>query len=198
MDNSISSKMDNSLSSKMDNSISSKMDKQPNSSVTVGGEAIHNKLYDKWSLWGHLPHDIDWTLNSYKQITTLETVEQTIALYETLPERMINNCMLFLMRKGINPMWEDPKNHKGGCFSYKINNKNVASVWKNLSYTLVGETLTEDKHIRANINGITISPKKNFCIIKIWLATCEYQNPKTIGEIAGGITAQGCLFKKHM
>jgi hypothetical protein len=198
MDNSISSKMDNSLSSKMDNSLSSKMDKQPNSSVTVGGEAIHNKLYDKWSLWGHLPHDIDWTLNSYKQITTLETVEQTIALYETLPERMINNCMLFLMRKGINPMWEDPKNHKGGCFSYKINNKNVASVWKNLSYTLVGETLTEDKHIRANINGITISPKKNFCIIKIWLATCEYQNPKTIGEIAGGITAQGCLFKKHM
>ena len=198
MDNSISSKMDNSLSSKMDNSLSSKMDKQPNSSVTVGGEAIHNKLYDIWSLWGHLPHDIDWTLNSYKQITTLETVEQTIALYETLPERMINNCMLFLMRKGINPMWEDPKNHKGGCFSYKINNKNVASVWKNLSYTLVGETLTEDKHIRANINGITISPKKNFCIIKIWLATCEYQNPKTIGEIAGGITAQGCLFKKHM
>ena len=84
------------------------------------------------------------------------------------------------------------------CFSYKISNKNVASVWKNLSYTLVGETLTEEKTIRANINGITISPKKNFCIIKIWLATCEYQNPKVIGEIVGGITSQGCLFKKHM
>ena len=184
----------------MDNSISSKMDKTsiPSSTDIVTEEATHNKLYDKWTLWGHLPHEIDWTLKSYKQITTLETVEQTIALYETLPDKMINNCMLFLMRNGINPMWEDPKNHKGGCFSYKISNKNVASVWKNLSYTLVGETLTEEKTIRANINGITISPKKNFCIIKIWLATCEYQNPKVIGEIVGGITSQGCLFKKHM
>jgi hypothetical protein len=182
----------------MDKSISSKMDDQLNISTTLGEDATHNKIYDKWTLWGHLPHDVDWTLKSYKQIMTLETVEQTIALYETLPEKMINNCMLFLMRKDINPMWEDPKNVKGGCFSYKINNKSVASVWKNLSYTLVGETLTEEKNIRANINGITISPKKNFCIIKIWLATCEYQNPKVIGEIAGGITAQGCLFKKHM
>jgi len=157
-----------------------------------------NKLYDNWLLWGHLPHDIDWSLKSYKQITTLETVEQTITLYETLPEKMINNCMLFLMRKGINPMWEDPKNIKGGCFSYKINNKNVGSVWKNLSYTLVGESLSDDKNIRNNITGITISPKKNFCIVKIWLSTCEFQNSKSIIEIPGGITSQGCLFKKHM
>ena len=107
----------------MDCSISKKMEQS-----TIN--ATSNKLYDNWALWGHLPHDIDWTLKSYKQITTLESVEQTIALYETLPDKMINNCMLFLMRKGINPMWEDPKNSKGGCFSYKINNKNVASVWK--------------------------------------------------------------------
>ena len=106
--------------------------------------------------------------------------------------------MLFLMRKGINPMWEDPLNCKGGCFSYKISNKHVSSVWKMLSYILVGESLSHDKSIRKNINGITISPKKHFCIIKIWLASCEYQNPNVIVEIAGGITSHGCLFKKHM
>ena len=72
------------------------------------------------------------------------------------------------------------------------------AVWKMLSYILVGESLSDDKSIRKNINGITISPKKNFCIIKIWLSSCEYQNPKVIVEIAGGITSQGCLFKKHM
>jgi hypothetical protein len=180
----------------MDSSISTKMESHTIS--TTSSAPTHNKLYDKWSLWGHLPHEVDWTLKSYKHITILETVEQTIALYETLPEKMINNCMLFLMRNGINPMWEDPKNIKGGCFSYKINNKNVSSVWKNLSYTLVGETLAEDKNIRSSITGITISPKKNFCIIKIWLSTCDYQNPRAINEIVGGITAQGCLFKKHM
>ena len=179
----------------MDSSISSKME---NKCLSMESCSTNHKLYDNWTLWGHLPHDIDWTIKSYKEIVNINTVEQTIALCETLPDKMINNCMLFLMRKGINPMWEDPRNIKGGCFSYKISNKNVASVWRNLSYILVGETLSDDRNIRNCINGITISPKKNFCIIKIWLSTCEFQNPKNIVEIQGGITSQGCLFKKHM
>jgi hypothetical protein len=105
--------------------------------------------------------------------------------------------MLFLMRDGILPMWEDNKNKNGGCFSYKVNNKNVASVWKNLSYTLVGECLTTDKRLRPNITGITISPKKNFCIIKIWLSNRDFQNPTAICEMEG-ISPQGCIFKKHI
>ena len=114
-----------------------------------------------------------------------------------MPEEMVTNCMLFIMRDGIKPMWEDPKNKNGGCFSYKINNKNVSSVWKNLSYSLVGESLTLDKNVRPFINGITISPKKNFCIIKIWLSTCKYQNPSVIVDNLG-ISPQGCLFKTHI
>jgi hypothetical protein len=100
------------------------------------------------------------------------------------------------MRDGIKPMWEDPKNKKGGCFSYKINNKNVSSVWKNLSYSLVGESLTEDVNVRPCINGITISPKKNFCIIKVWLDTCKFQDPGIIANIAD-LPREGCLFKTH-
>ena len=160
-------------------------------------QAIH-QLPDEWTLWAHLPHDTDWTVKSYKKILTFNSVEATIALCETIPEKMVNNCMLFLMRKGIVPMWEDTKNKNGGCFSYKVSNKCVANVWKTLSYILVGESLTDDKKLKALINGITISPKKNFCIIKIWLATCDYQNPTIINEVNGGIMPQGCLFKKHL
>jgi hypothetical protein len=172
-----------------------------NMDATMGNEPkiepkVH-KLYDNWTLWAHLSHDVDWTVKSYKQIITVDTVESTIAVCETLPEKMISNCMLFLMRTGILPMWEDTKNKNGGCFSYKVSNKNVASVWKNLSYTLVGESLTVDKKLRPNITGITISPKKNFCIIKIWLATCDNQNPANIADIMG-ISSHGCLFKKHL
>ena len=160
-------------------------------------EPTVHKLYDNWTLWAHLPHDIDWSSKSYKHVVTFNSVEAVITVCETLPEKMINNCMLFLMRKGIQPMWEDPKNCKGGCFSYKVSNKNVAAVWKNLSYILVGESLTEDKGLRKHINGITISPKKNFCIIKIWIANCDYQNPSIITELPS-ITSHGCLFKKHL
>ncbi len=156
----------------------------------------HHKLQDSWTLWAHLPHDTDWSLSSYKKISTLETVEDTLILYENLPEVAIKNCMLFLMRDGIQPIWEDEKNRNGGCFSYKINNKNVAYSWKNLSYVLLGETLTSE-NLSKYINGITISPKKNFCIIKIWLSTCDYSNPEIITDIEG-ISKYGCLFKKHI
>ena len=160
-------------------------------------ESKPHELYDNWTLWAHLPHDTDWTVNSYKQIMTFKTVEETLAICATIPDKMIKNCMLFLMRDGIKPIWEDEKNRGGGCFSYKVTNKLVSQVWKQLSYTLVGECLTENKKLRPNINGITISPKKNFCIIKIWLATCDSQNPSSIAEVPG-ITPHGCLFKKHV
>ena len=155
------------------------------------------KLYDKWTLWAHLPHDTNWTFESYIRILTFNTVEEIIMLLETLPNEIITNCMLFIMRDGIKPMWEDPKNVKGGCFSYKINNKNVVSIWKNLSYSLVGESLTEQSSARPAINGITISPKKNFCIVKIWFSNCNYQNPSIIIDDVG-ISSQGCLFKTHI
>ena len=166
-------------------------------SMESGTEVTEHKLYDNWTLWAHLPHDTDWTFKSYKPIMTFNSVESALVLNETLPDKMIKNCMLFLMRKGIEPTWEDKKNRSGGCFSYKIANKMVTTTWKKLSYILVGETLTKDEKLRPYINGITISPKKNFCIIKIWLENCNYQNPEKIEEIQG-IISHGCLFKKHL
>ena len=120
-------------------------------------EGFHT-LSDKWTLWAHLPHDTDWSIGSYKQIYTLTTVEETIAVTETLPDILVKNCMLFMMRQGIKPIWEDPKNRNGGCFSYKVSNKQVYTVWKELSYVLLGDSISKNSSFVANVNGITISP----------------------------------------
>jgi len=156
-----------------------------------------HKLADSWTIWAHLPHDTDWSISSYREIFTFNSVEDAIAITETLPDVLVKNCMLFLMRKGIKPIWEDPKNRAGGCFSYKITNKNVYEVWKDLSYVLVGETISSEHNFVTNVTGITISPKKNFCIIKIWMSTCANQNPGIINSSIKELTSNGCLFKKH-
>ena len=111
----------------------------------------HHKLSSKWTLWAHLPHNVDWTVKSYINVMTVSTVEEAIALVETLPNVLIENCMLFLMRDGIKPMWEDPKNRSGGCFSYKINNKAVAKVWKELSYVVVGDTISKQQTFQLSV-----------------------------------------------
>lgn len=153
-------------------------------------------LYDKWAFWAHLPHDTDWSLKSYIKICELYSVENVLSLIEHVPEKMIQNCMLFVMRKNINPTWEDPMNSKGGCFSFKITNKHIYKIWNQVLCALTGETISNDTKFLECVNGITLSPKKSFCILKIWMKNIKNQNPKKICEIAG-LTMHGCLFKKH-
>ncbi len=164
--------------------------------IDMSCEDFH-PLTDKWCLWAHLPHDTNWNNDSYKKVYTMKNVEETIALTETLPDILVKNCMLFLMKEGINPTWEDKRNRKGGCFSYKITNKDVYEVWKKLTYVVVGNTVSKNKSFVDNVNGITISPKKNFCIIKIWMSNCENQNPMVVTNEIKGLEGHGCLFKKH-
>lgn len=154
-------------------------------------------LSNRWTLWAHLPHNTDWSINSYIQIYTFSSVEETIAVTETLPPVLVENCMLFLMKEGIKPTWEDPQNRNGGCFSYKVSNKSVATVWKDLTYVVVGGTISKQDSYVNKVTGITISPKKNFCIIKIWMSDCSNQNPGVVTSDLKGLQSQGCLFKKH-
>lgn len=154
-------------------------------------------LNDKWDLYYHLPHDANWTLDSYISITKdINDIETIIQINEDMHDNVIKNCMLFIMKTGITPMWEDPNNRNGGCFSYKVSNKYVVDVWKNLTYLLCGNNLSNKKEYNKYINGLTISPKKNFCIVKIWLNTHKIQDPSIIQTIPN-LSTQGCLFKKH-
>jgi len=159
--------------------------------------SVSHKLRYKWNLWAHLPQDPDWTVKSYKKIYQFKTVEEAIGITESLPENLVKNCMLFIMRDGITPMWEDPKNRNGGCFSYKVSNKNVFEVWRDLTYVLIGETISANNTFVNSVTGITISPKKNFCIVKIWMTNCDHQNPQVVTSDIRNLAPQGCLFKKH-
>lgn len=169
------------------------MDTANNFQLTTDYHLIRNK----WNLWAHLPQDPDWSIKSYKKLYNFANLEETIAITETLPEALVQNCMLFIMKEGIIPMWEDVKNRNGGCFSYKVSNKNVSDVWRDLSYVLVGETISSNPSFVNSVTGITISPKKNFCIIKIWMTNCDHQNPQVVNSEIKNLIPQGCLFKKH-
>ena len=165
----------------------------------VDPEMQQHPLSDEWCLWAHLPHDTDWSLNSYKPIYNYTNVEEVLAVGEALPDRLVKNCMLFIMRKGVTPLWEDPKNRSGGCFSYKVNNKIVDECWKKLTYGLVGESLSKNDKLQGRINGITISPKKSFCILKVWISDCTMQSSLLLNTSElKGLATQGCLFKKHL
>jgi hypothetical protein len=154
-------------------------------------------LNDKWNLYYHLPTDQNWNLDSYKLIMeNINSVEEVVKLNGTINECVLRNTMLFLMRSGIDPQWEHEKNRNGGCFSYKIHNKVVPETWRKLFKLVTGETFCSDDNVNNHINGITISPKKSFCIIKVWMDNIDYQDSSIFYEITDERN-KGCIFKKH-
>jgi hypothetical protein len=159
-------------------------------------DSVHN-LNRKWILWSHLPQNPDWTLKSYKQICNLNTLEDVIAVLNIIPDSLLTSCMLFIMREGITPLWEDVKNRDGGCFKYRIINKHVPQTLKHMVYTLVGETLSSNKLFLQNVTGITISPKKKFCILKVWTSNCDFQNSDIINIENSILNTNKAIFEIH-
>lgn len=154
-------------------------------------------LFDKWCVYYHLPQDKTWDISSYVCIArNLDSVESAIAVMRAVQDSTIVHCMLFVMRSGIAPQWEHAKNRTGGAFSFKVANKFAPAVWRELYYALCGETLTLDYAHSRMVNGITISPKKNFVIIKVWMSSCELQDPAILIPIMN-LSKQGALFKSH-
>jgi len=152
------------------------------------------KLNSSWNFYIHLQNDDNWDYSGYHKIITLKQAEEVILLNEEISFDLIKKTMLFVMRENIKPMWEDIENQDGGGFSFKVHNKNIEFVWKKLFYLLVGESLTKSMD---TINGISLSPKKSFCIVKIWMKDCKLINPSIFQDIEY-MDKNTCIFKKHV
>lgn len=138
----------------------------------MSGEVFLN---DRWTLYFHDPNDEKWDIQSYKEIGSMSTVQEFINAAASFHD-LWSKGMFFLMREHIRPMWEDDNNKDGGCFSYKIMKPEVPEAWFQLCAKCLGETILDPK-IRAvdfeKVCGVSISPKKNYCILRIWVSDAD-------------------------
>jgi hypothetical protein len=151
-------------------------------------------LNDIWSFYFHDPYNIDWSISSFKFICNISNINDFIKVYLTYKD-IIFKGMFFIMREHIQPIWEDENNINGGCFSLKIYKENIQEKLFELSALLLGENLGKTDEISNNINGISISPKKNYYIIRIWIKNSNYAIKQNYNiEIAKYTTI---LYKNH-
>jgi len=105
----------------------------------------------------------------YREICTMNTVNDLMFIMQlmeapaesTMKIDTVSNLKInldmndyIIMRKGIEPIWEDPKNSKGGTFTVKMAHSKGYDVWSTFVMYMVGEIFTEDMQY---INGITVS-----------------------------------------
>jgi hypothetical protein len=135
-------------------------------------------LNDTWCLYFHDPDNDDWGDDSYHAICTMSTSEDFVNVHQLLQDGW-SKGMFFIMREHIRPQWEDENNRYGGCFSFKIMKHEVSSYWFELGSKVLGETMTSESHRHKwdKICGMSISPKRSFCILRLWVSQQDYNDP---------------------
>ena len=135
-------------------------------------------LNDTWSIYFHDPEEESWDDDSYHHICSVSTVEEFVHLHRHLKDAW-SKGMFFIMREHIRPQWEDEHNRNGGCFSFKIMKEEVPAYWFELVSKVLGETMlnTEYRTKWDNICGVSISPKRSFCILRLWLSHQDFSDP---------------------
>ena len=141
---------------------------------------MDTKFKNTWNIWFHHTKD-DWSIDGYRKIYTIETISDFWKLYNNWDKLgSINSKHFFIMKNNITPMWEDDENKNGGCWSFKIQEKEASKLWEELSLYLVSETISK---IDDDIQGLSICLKKNnHSIIKIWNKDTKNNNNKNIND----------------
>jgi len=101
------------------------------------------------------------------------------------------------MREDIFPTWEDPDNREGCCISFKIPAGKLQHEWDFILKRLLTEDIYKDNTRFEEINGLSISPKKEFNIVKLWLRNNIEDHTEFIKEYPIYFTKHKSIHKKH-
>ena len=178
-------------------SIDSIMSDNSNDSNTTAIDYNENVFLNEiWNLWFHDPFDQNWGKESYKFLYKIDTIQNFWKITKLIQDKA-DIGMFFLFREYVFPLWDDPLNMDGGALSMKVLKTDAYTCWEDLTVRLVSENLLKEKNLELSetINGLSLSPKKTFCIIKIWLKDNQLANPEkfnVLDKYHGKI-----MYKKH-
>lgn len=118
-----------------------------------------------WTLYFHSPAEKRWSIDTFHKIGTVGTWGEYWTLVNALEDPKWTRGMFFWMQGSIPPLWENFQNIKGGSYSMCISETEAIDIFHR--YT-IGCMLKVVSSGDDQIQGITISPKKGFHVIKIW------------------------------
>tara|TARA_B100001094_G_scaffold151294_1_gene146498 strand:+ start:361 stop:846 length:486 start_codon:yes stop_codon:yes gene_type:complete len=154
-------------------------------------------INQEWNIWYHSIIDNNWDKKSYQKLITLRNLLDYQLIKDTFEQNHYQNGMFFCMKGNIAPLWEDPENRNGGCLSFKASSINIMNDWNDILFKCINESILLDKN--NSINGISISPKKEFNIIKIWFKDNNYDKvyKPLFEEFNNSFVLSNAMYKKH-
>jgi hypothetical protein len=149
-----------------------------------------------WTLYFHEPEDKSWTPESYKRIQSVSSWEDLGAVLSEMGPSRILNGMVFCMSGDISPLWENKSNIRGGSYCLKVSRKISMELYQlYLAAAACGVATVDPSN---SIVGVTMSPKKGFCIIKLWNANAKaFNKPSDIAMLHPDVKVEEILYRPH-
>ena len=146
---------------------------------------------NNWSLWYHSINDTSWEKSSYTPMVDINNFFDYKFIIDNFKQNHYQNGMFFCMKEDIFPNWEDPNNRMGGCLSFKVYSKNIVNEWNILLLKCITGSIMKIK------NNISISPKKEFNIVKIWFVDNNEGYKDNFIEYGNDFNLETSVYKKH-
>jgi hypothetical protein len=127
-----------------------------------------------WTLYFHAAEETKWTLNTFIKIGTMTTWNHFWAIMDALNIDSFSDGMFFMMRDPSPPLWESHYHIRGGCYSFRCHKKNAANIF--VDYVIASMINCASTNPENYINGLSISPKRGFNIIKVWNGDSQKHN----------------------
>eukprot|EP00005_Dracoamoeba_jomungandri_P004686 CAMPEP_0174258300 /NCGR_PEP_ID=MMETSP0439-20130205/7315_1 /TAXON_ID=0 /ORGANISM="Stereomyxa ramosa, Strain Chinc5" /LENGTH=217 /DNA_ID=CAMNT_0015341755 /DNA_START=31 /DNA_END=684 /DNA_ORIENTATION=- len=122
---------------------------------------------------------------SLHKLCTFKTVQDFWKCFNNLPtvEKLKPKSSFHMMKDGISPLWEDPKNVNGGFWVMRVNKDNIANVWKELVLAVIGEQFDPVMGDSDEICGLTISIRQYDDIIRLWTNNASAKTQALLSKV---------------
>ena len=81
---------------------------------------------------------------------------------------------IHLFKRGVKPIWEDPRNLRGGAWTFRVPKTLAPEFWKVVCMLAIGEALqaaVEEEGVtsfRDDICGVSLGVRYGSCLIQVW------------------------------
>jgi len=134
-------------------------------------------------------------LESYIKIALISDIATFWSVFEAISPEAWNSGMFFFMKEGVRPLWDAPENDKGGAWSKKVDAADTNNVFLDcMVHCLAGKFLKSNNEV---ISGVTLSPKGNFHIIKVWNSTTTVSDRKLFSPSLKMKLGDDIAYKAH-
>ena len=98
--------------------------------------------------------------DSLLPVAHIDTVQQFWTYYQHFkrPTNLPAGSYIYLFKKGVKPVWEDPQNKHGGAFVLRFDRSKSNRLWEDI---LLGY-ISAKADVFTNLNGVRIKIKKDF------------------------------------